>query len=253
MMAVIPAAGFASRLRPLTDQCHKAMLPFGDTTMMALIIENLRLAGVDQITVITGYRADSLADHVRLLGHGFDLAFIHNPDYSVTNNAFSLSLARPLAEGNEFLLLDCDIVFEPDVLARVAGSNHGNAIAVQKRFDLGDEEMKVYSGNGLTVDRLTKNGDPGAAFGESVGIEKFSPVFSTKLFGVLEKRIASGTGRTEYYEDAFQELVDGGEKLHMVDVSDCKVLEVDFPNDLERAEKEILPHLNLIRGRRGNT
>jgi choline kinase len=246
LRAIIPAAGYASRLRPLTDQCHKAMLPLGNTTMMALILENLRRVGVMHAVIVTGYRADSLMDHVRSIGRGFRLDFVHNPEFSVTNNAYSLSLAESHAAGREFLLLDCDVVFEPDVLVRLMHSANDNVIAVQKRTDLGNEEMKVYSENGETVSRLTKNGDPRTASGESIGIERFSAGFSARLFDALHRRIRDGNGRAEYYEDAFQELIDGGDRLHMVDVSDCKVVEVDFKSDLEKAEKEILPHLRGI-------
>jgi choline kinase len=243
MKAVIPAAGFASRLRPLTDHCHKAMLPLGSTTMMALILENLRRCGIGQVIIITGYRHLSLMDYIRSIGDSLQIQFVHNPDFSETNNAYSLSLAEPFVSGKEFVLLDCDIVFEPNVLRRVMDSSHKNALAVQKRDNLGEEEMKAYSSNGKTVERLSKGGDPRTAIGESIGIEKFSAEFSGKLFDVLKTRIAQGAGRTEYYEDAFQQLLDQGETLHLIDVSDCHVIEVDFKEDLLRAEREILPYL----------
>jgi choline kinase len=243
MKAVIPAAGFASRLRPLTDHCHKAMLPLGNTTMMALILDNLRRCGIHEVIIITGYRHLALMDYIRSIGDSLQIQFVHNPDFEKTNNAYSLSLAEPWAAGEAFVLLDCDIVFESGVLLRVMDSLHENALAVQKRTNLGEEEMKVFSANGATVERLSKGGEPSAAIGESIGIEKFAAEFSAKLFKVLKTRIAQGAGRTEYYEDAFQQLIDLGEALHLVDVSDCRVMEVDFKEDLQRAEREILPFL----------
>jgi choline kinase len=246
MKAVIPAAGCASRLRPLTDHCHKAMLPLGNTTMIALILENLNLFGIREIIIITGYRAEALTNYIRSLGNSSQIIFVHNPDFSVTNNAYSLSLAEPFIAGQEFLLLDCDIVFEPNVLERVLGSKHDNVLAVHKRETLGDEEMKVYSEDGRKVYRLSKSEDPKKASGESVGIEKFSAGFSKKLFNVLRRHIEDGRGKTEFYEDAFQELVNKGENIHMADVTDYLVMEVDFKTDLERAKNEILPHLHRI-------
>jgi len=246
VLAIIPAAGFASRLKPLTDSCHKAMLPLGDTTMMAVIAENLRLAGIRRIIMITGYRADALKEYIRSIGDYLQFDFVHNPDFTTTNNAYSLNLAAPLAAGREFLLLDCDILFEPDVLFRVKDCQAPNAIAVQRRINLGDEEMKIYSKDGMTVHRITKGGDPQKAFGESVGIEKCSAGFGFKLFDTLDRRIRNGNGRTEFYEAAFQSVIDGGETLHMTDVTDFKVMEVDFPEDLRRAEKDILPFLRRI-------
>jgi choline kinase len=244
--AVIPAAGYASRLRPLTDHCHKALLPIGDTTMMALMLENLHLNGIREIIVITGYFAETLKNYIRSIGNSFRVTFAHNPDFSITNNAYSLSFAEPFIAGQEFLLLDCDIVFEPTVLKRILESKYENVLAVHKRDNLGDEEMKVYSEDGKTVSRLSKSGEPEKAAGESIGIEKFSSEYSKKLFDVLKRRIENGRGRTEFYEDAFQELIDNGEIIHTVDVTDCRVMEVDFKTDLERAEHEILPYLHRI-------
>lgn len=243
MKAVIPAAGYASRLRPLTEHCHKAMLPLAGTTMMRLILHALRNQEIDEVVMVTGYRAEELEAHVREHADGLRVVFIRNPRYETTNNAYSLSLAAPWVAGEPFLLLDCDLVFEPEVLRRVVVSPHPNALAIQRRGDLGEEEMKVYSRDGLTVSQLSKQGDPHEALGESIGIEKFSGTFSRRLFEVLSRRISEGPGLTEFYEAAFQVLVDGGEPLYLVDVSDCRVLEVDFPEDLTRAEREILPYL----------
>jgi choline kinase len=134
-------------------------------------------------------------------------------------------------------------VFEPDVLKRVLESRNGTALAIQRRNDLGDEEMKVYSDDDKTVDRLTKSGNPRDAAGESIGIEAFSAGFSARLFDILNERVAQGPGKTEFYEAAFQELINRGETMHLVDVTDCRVMEVDFQSDLERAEREILPFL----------
>jgi choline kinase len=219
------------------------MLPLGNTTMMALTLGNLRRNGIREVVIVTGYRAEDLMEYVHSIRDSMHVTFAHNPDYLTTNNAYSLALAEPHAAGEEFLLLDCDIVFEPDVLKLVLESGHETSLAVQKRSDLGEEEMKVYSRDGKTIHQIAKTGNPREAMGESIGIERFSAGFSAKLFDVLKKRIGDGPGKTEFYEAAFQELVDRGERMRLVDVSDCRVMEVDFKSDLERAEREILPYL----------
>ncbi len=79
--------------------------------------------------------------------------------------------------------------------------------------------------------------------GESIGIEKFDSKFSKVLFEVLEKRIHEGAGRTEYYEHSFHELIDNDFELNMVDISDTMVMEVDFIEDLEKVENDLIPHI----------
>jgi len=245
MKAVIPAAGFASRLRPLTDHCHKAMLPLGTTTMMALTLENLRVNGIRDVVVVTGYRAEVLKEYIHSIRGDINVEFIHNPDYASTNNAYSLSLTEPYISGSAFVLLDCDIVFEPVILKMVLDSKHSMALAVNKRNDLSKEEIKVYSQDGAIVDQITKEGIPQEAIGESIGIETFSPECGVRLFNVLQERIARGPGMTEFYEASFQELIDKKETLHIVDISGYRAMEVDFKSDLERAEREILPYLQM--------
>ena len=76
--AVIPAAGSASRLRPLTNTRHKSMLPIGNTTMMELILNNLISASVEQLLIITGFMADDLEKHVRKHCGNIEPHFIKN-------------------------------------------------------------------------------------------------------------------------------------------------------------------------------
>lgn len=241
--AVIPAAGNATRLRPLTDNCHKSMLPIGQTTMMKLILENLNGAGIEELILITGFKADELKDYVIENRGKLNPIFIHNPEYTITNNAYSLFLAKDSVDKEPFILLDSDIVFEYETLNRVLKSEFSNVLALQKKDNLGEEEMKVFTSDGIKVDMISKTGDPKSALGESIGIEKFDSKFSKVLFEVLEKRIHEGAGRTEYYEHSFQELIDNDFELNMVDISDTMVMEVDFIEDLEKVENDLIPHI----------
>jgi len=242
--AVIPAAGNATRLRPLTNNCHKTMLPVGNSTMMKLILENLEQIGIEELIVITGFMSEELQTYVENNCGNIRPFFIHNPDYQTTNNAYSLYLSKKYIMGKPFILLDSDIIFEPETLNRVVKSDFMNVLALQKRDDLGEEEMKVYTENGSKIKMISKEGDPAESVGESIGIEKFSEKFSNSLFETLEKRILFGRGRTEYYEHAFQEMIENGKDINIVDVSDTKVMEVDFLEDLKKAEKFILPYIN---------
>jgi choline kinase len=249
MKAVIPAAGNASRLLPVSAGCHKALIDLGDHTMLSLILKQLDRSRVEEVVIVTGYMSENLQQHARLHAGKLHLKFVHNAEYLQTNNAYSLFLAAPEVAGEPFLLLDSDLLFEPEALRRVVYSPGENALAAQRRGDLGPaEEVKVYSLDGKTVAQIGKTGDPRKAFGWSVGIERFSSSFSGKLFAALERQIAEGPGRHAFYEAGFQQLIEDGERIDIVDVSDCRVIEVDFPEDLERARNEIFQFLEKIFG-----
>ncbi len=63
MQAVIMAGGYGKRLRPLTEELPKPMLPVGDRPLMERTIERLREAGIKKVQVSTHYLKDKITDH----------------------------------------------------------------------------------------------------------------------------------------------------------------------------------------------
>ncbi len=63
LTAVIMAGGFGTRLRPMTNDLPKPMLPVGDKPLLELIIGQLRGAGIRQVTITTHYKGEIIADH----------------------------------------------------------------------------------------------------------------------------------------------------------------------------------------------
>ncbi len=130
MIAVILAAGMASRLRPLTDDKPKCLLEIGNRCLLQRTMDALVAAGIDEYVVVTGYRGEMirqfLTEHYNLMPMSFlpsegrlTIHFVDNPDYATTNNIYSLWLTRPYVNGSDFLLLDSDILFDPAVVERV--------------------------------------------------------------------------------------------------------------------------------------
>lgn len=95
--------------------------------------------------------------------------------------------------------------------------------------------MKVRLARDGRVTDIAKSIPPAEAAGESMGIEVFSPAFTTKLFAAIDRRVRDGEGRDEFYEAAFVELIRGGEAVYPVDLDDLACLEIDTPADLEHA------------------
>ncbi|MCD4671625.1 MAG: nucleotidyltransferase family protein [Anaerolineaceae bacterium] len=96
LQAVIMAGGEGVRLRPLTEDIPKPMLPVGDRPLMELVIEQLRNSGIEQINVSTRYLSDKIKAHFgdgasmgvelnyvtedRPLGTAGALGLMHTPD-----------------------------------------------------------------------------------------------------------------------------------------------------------------------------
>jgi dTDP-glucose pyrophosphorylase/CBS domain-containing protein len=63
LQAVVMAGGYGQRLRPLTDDLPKAMLPIGQRPLLELILQQLQQAGVRQVNLMTHYKAEVIANH----------------------------------------------------------------------------------------------------------------------------------------------------------------------------------------------
>lgn len=237
MIGVILAAGMAKRLRPLTDERPKCLLTVGQRTLLQRTVDGIIAAGISELVVVTGYRAQMIRDF--LTSHYPDLTihFIDNPDYAHNNNIFSLWLTRPYTEGRDFLLLDSDILFDPQIIPAVL-SAEGSALALN-RHELGEEEIKVIVDDQNHVVEISKVCTIEQAIGESVGIEKMEADYSAALFRELEQMI-EGEGLIDiFYERAFERLIPQGHTFTVVDTTRYFSIELDTVEDFENAKKLI--------------
>ena len=237
MIGVILAAGMAKRLRPLTDYRPKCLLSVGSRTLLQRTVDGIIAAGITELVVVTGYRAQMLRDFLTQTYPSLTIHFIDNPDYAHNNNIFSLWLTRPYTEGKDFLLLDSDILFDPQIIPTLLATE-GNALALN-RHELGDEEIKVIVDQDNRVVEISKTCSPQEAIGESVGIEKMTAAYSSALFQELVQMI-EGEGLIDiFYERAFERLIPQGHTFRIVDTTDLFSIELDTVEDFENAKKLI--------------
>jgi len=237
MIGVILAAGMAKRLRPLTDERPKCLLKVGERTLLQRTVDAMLAAGISELVVVTGYRANMIRDFLTETYPSLNIHFIDNPDYAHNNNIFSLWLTRPYVDGNDFLLMDSDILCDPAILPEVI-SAEGSALALN-RHELGEEEMKIVADAHGRIIEISKTCSPSEAAGESVGIEKMTADYSTALFRELEKMIVDEGLIDIFYERAFERLIPQGHTFRIVDTTSFFSIELDTPEDFENAQRLI--------------
>ena len=237
MLGVILAAGMAKRLRPLTDERPKCLLKVGERTLLQRTVDAMLAAGISELVVVTGYRANMIRDFLTETYPSLNIHFIDNPDYAHNNNIFSLWLTRPYVDGNDFLLMDSDILCDPAILPEVI-SAEGSALALN-RHELGEEEMKIVADAHGRIIEISKTCSPSEAAGESVGIEKMTADYSTALFRELEKMIVDEGLIDIFYERAFERLIPQGHTFRIVDTTSFFSIELDTPEDFENAQRLI--------------
>jgi len=244
MKAVILAAGVASRLRPLTDNTPKCLLKLGQKSILERTIDNLLENEIEDLVIVTGYLEDKIKAFLNKKYPFLDITYIFNDVYDSTNNIYSLWLTRNHIQDTDILLLDSDIIFDHRILKLVIGKGEGNFLAVRSDHELGDEEMKVIITSDNQITKISKKIDPQTAAGESIGIEKFETGFLKILFEKLHHRVVTNRSVNDFYEAAFQDTIDDGQKFYALDVGDYKCIEVDTVADFEQAEKLIAKHID---------
>lgn len=241
MIGVILAAGMAKRLRPLTDEKPKCLLEVGGKTLLQRTIDAMIGVGIQEFVVVTGYRAEMIRDFITVHYPGYTVHFIDNTDYAHNNNIYSLWLAGQVVRGHEFLLMDSDILCDPQTVAEIANQQE-SALALN-RHELGEEEMKIIVDNDFYVAEISKTCSVSAAIGESVGIEKITAAYSEALYRELDLMIEKEGLIDIFYERAFERLIPQGHTFKVVDTTRFFSYELDTPEDFEHAQHAIPQHL----------
>lgn len=155
MNAIILAAGLGTRLRPLTNDRPKCMVEAGGMPMVERQIQYLHEVGIDDITLVSGYKAESL----EYLKGKYGVRIVPNPRYDMANNIYSMYLVKELLgdtyvlEGDVYMhknCIDSNIVQSSYFARRIAYKNEW-ALEVDKdnilqRVIVGDGEGYIMSG-----------------------------------------------------------------------------------------------------------
>ena len=236
MRGIILAAGRGSRLNGTAGDKPKCLVEAGGVTLIERQIQVLEHAGIDDIAVVVGCQADRVRQRC-----GHHITYVENARFAETNSMYSLWMARALLyEG--FVVLNCDVLFHPALLGDLVTSRHQDALLVAYREahqpPFGDEEMKVKVRCGRVVD-MSKTMDPAEADGENLGIVKFSPEGAATLVEIMDRLVAAGELRA-WAPRAFREFAQV-RALHAIGTRGLPWIEIDFPEDYQRAVREVLP------------
>lgn len=238
MKAIILAAGMASRLRPLTLHTPKSLLTIDGKSLLQRSMDALIQNGIKDFVIVTGYLHEKIEAFVKeQYADTISVKFIYNNVYDSTNNIYSLWLARPEAEGEDFLLLDSDLLYDPQIITEVMANKAANVLTLIKH-DLGEEEMKVVTDADGVIKEISKTCNPSDAAGESLGIEKIGKEYSAALYKELEVMMNTEHLENKFYELAFERLIPQGHTYNVLDVSHLFSCELDTVEDFENAQHD---------------
>jgi len=246
MHAIILAAGSGNRLAEFNpDGRPKCLLEFGGRSLLARQLDTLVRFGVMKATLVVGFEADLIIDHVGTLASRPEVAFVYNPAFE-KGSVLSLLAAHEAMTSNEtVLILDADVLFHPQIMQILINSHHENCFLIDQNFAPGDEPVKIAIGKGRMVE-FRKTLPAGLKFeilGESVGFFKFDGNIASKIVQLCDGYKTEGLTGAPHEEALRDILLALPRAFAYEDISGLPWLEIDFPEDIERAVKEILPEI----------
>jgi choline kinase len=236
-LVVLLAAGVGRRLSDTHDG-PKVLLDFAGRSLLERHLDALAAHDVRDIGVTVGHQAEVLRE---VLG---DRALtIDNPDYR-QGSLVSLWVQRDrLRSGRTILLMDGDVLYDDRMIGRLLATPGEAVLLVDRELEPGDEPVKVCFRDGLMVDFRKRPEHAHDWHGESVGFFKFEPAMASALADRLDAYMAAGRGDLEY-EEAIRDLIlADASRFAFADVTDLPWTEIDFPEDVIKAQKTILPQL----------
>lgn len=239
MKAVLLAAGVGRRLWALTQHRPKCLIEVGGRTLLDRAVQALAMAGIKQAVLVVGYKQELIRSAAGAGLHGVEVRYLESDQYrhgSIT----SLWLAR--AEFDEdVVLMDADVLFHPLILRRLVDSPSPNALLMDETVTQQGEECMVVTRGGRVI-ALTKQMPARYDLaGEGVGFLKVRRADADQLVRSVEAHIRRGTVDMEY-EDALAEFFTSV-PVGFERIGGLPWIEIDFPEDVARAERDILPKL----------
>jgi choline kinase len=222
----ILAAGMGTRLgRPFP----KPLTPLVDgRTIMQQQIENIEkvLGDSARISIVVGFKMEMIMETFPRC------IYIYNEEYDQTNTSKSLMRALASSFDGGVLWLNGDVVFDASLLARLKPYvDRDESFVSVNTSAVGEEEVKYTVDNVGNIKELSKTVT--GALGEAVGINYISSLDKAKLLGELR-----ACAESDYFERGIETAIEKhGAKIKPVDISDLFAVEVDFQEDLDRANR----------------
>jgi len=244
MKAIILAAGIGKRFKEVTDHQPKCLVSVGGKTLLERALSGLSRAGVKEAVIVVGYCQDLVVQKIGHTCEGVQIGYITNPQY---HKGAILSLWSAREEfNNDILIMDADVLFPVAMISRLVHSPHPNCFLLDGRAENTGEEQMLLTRGGRVLD-IVRGGTGGyEVIGESVGFLKVCRQDAPQLRLILEDLVAQGKDTIEH-EEAFPLFLRQCE-VRFEQVDDLPWIEIDFPEDLQRAESEVLPRIEAVDG-----
>ncbi len=223
--AVFIAAGFGSRLVPITFNTPKPLVRVHGTRILDTLLDAVAAAGIPEIVIVRGYLGEQFD---QLLYKYPNIKFVENPVYNEANNISSAVCVRYLLK-NAYVL-EADLVLKNRALIRKY-EYESNMLGIP--VDRSDDWCLMTDGSGV----ITQETVGGLNCHQMVGISFWSEADGGKLAGDLDEVYRSPGGKERYWEQVPLVYKKENYSVHVRECSFEDITEIDTFNELKQIDK----------------
>jgi len=235
--AIVLAAGVSRRMGDALARMPKCLLRIDGRTLLDRHLLHLQRLGVPHVVLVTGYAAERIASHT-VEAHRIVVQHVHNPNFR-EGNILSLRCGLTQAPEGDVLVMDADVLYHPEVLARIVGASGLHFLLDETSTATGEEMMVATRGGRVHLLARTLPEGPWDVVGETVGFFRVPATLRSDLLDAIAATVAAG-GRDAEYETALNHLLESHPGAFSP-VGDLPWIEIDFPEDVERARSVVWP------------
>jgi len=239
MKAVILAAGVGKRLWQVTQHRPKCLIDIGGQSLLRRYLTTLASLGIRRADIVVGYKQDMIRSAVAGDACGVKVHFLVNEQFQ-RGSISSLWIARTALD-DDVIVMDADVLFHREILRRLVESPYENALLMDETVKQTGEECMVVVAGGRVI-ALTKTMPEHYDYaGEGVGFLRVRHGDTPHVVASLRSYVDKEAWNMEY-EDALLEYF-RAVKVGQEKIGGLPWTEIDFVEDVRKAELEVLPRL----------
>lgn len=242
MQALMLAAGKGSRLGRYTKDNTKCMLEVNGKTLLERCIDALKEANINKLVLVLGYKKDNVINYIKDKGldKKIEIEYVFNEDYDITNNIYSLFLAKDIFKREDTILLESDLIYEPSIIKELIESKYDNAAVLAKYEQWMDGTVVTLDSEKNILEFTEKQDfdyDKINKYYKTVNIYKFSKEYIEKYYIPFLEAYVKAYGNNCYYELVLK-VISGINKslLKGYVIKNKKWYEIDDCQDLDISE-----------------
>lgn len=248
MQAIMLAAGKGSRLGKYTKNNTKCMLNVHGKTLLERAIDALLEANIKDFIIVLGYKGENVKKYIKEkeLDKKINITYIDNNVYDITNNIYSLYLAKDYLVKDDTILLESDLIYDTSIVKKLVDSKYESAALIAKYEEWMDGTVVTLNKDNTInsfVEKKDFNYDEVNNYYKTVNIYKFSKEFSKRFYIPFLESYIKVYGNNDYYELVLKVISGLKEvKLHGLPLNNEPWYEIDDSQDYDIANAIFAPN-----------